>query len=210
MRTASAGSLPSLLGGALIFAFALLAGPVFAEPAQSAPAGIEQGVEQGGEDEASIEVARKPSAIASRTMSPFCPGRTLPDCPSPNATEWRADIRSMVARGMSADEIQDVLESRSGGNLSGSPHREVGYAVPIGFALLAGFALLIIFRRLRSGDPSRGASSDALEDVDDARLADELAAESGGFFDEDDEPREEVSEAKEAPDEVDESADRAL
>ncbi len=126
-------------------------------------------------------------------MSPFCPGRTLADCPSPNAAEWRSDIRDMVERGMSAAEIQDALEARTGGNLSGSPGREVSYAVPVGFGLLAlGVLGAVLFRLRRAGSaegvaapkgtkpvPDDGRASPAREvreetGVDDARLDDEL------------------------------------
>lgn len=101
----------------------------------------------------------------------------------------------MVERGMSAAEIQDALEARIGGNLSGSPGREVSYAVPIGFGLLAfGVlgAVLLRLRRTRSPVPAdsdaggtkaegqarsdaggvAAGTSEAL--VDDARLDDEL------------------------------------
>jgi len=35
-------------------------------------------------------------------MSPFCPGRTLSDCPSEYAGQWRHDIQRMVDQGKSA------------------------------------------------------------------------------------------------------------
>jgi cytochrome c-type biogenesis protein CcmH/NrfF len=96
---------------------------------------------------------RRASAIARQTMSPFCPGRTLADCPSGYAAEWRADIRDMVAKGMSASEIQQELESRAGSNLSGSPNRNASYGLSIFFALLAVGVLVAVFFRLRaSGD----------------------------------------------------------
>lgn len=89
---------------------------------------------------------RKAQQIARQTMSPFCPGRTLSDCPSEYATEWRHDIQKMVDKGMSATEIQAELERRAGGDLSGSPRRGAGYALPVG---LAAGAILLLFGILR-------------------------------------------------------------
>src|SRR5688572_27398954 len=117
-------------------------------------------------------------------MSPFCPGRTLADCPSEYAADWRRDIRRMLAEGRTAAEIQDELERRAGANLSGSPARDTSYWVPTAFALLGVAVLGGIFMRLRRsiaprsttvpGDSTGGPSTAT---VDDARLDAELAAE---------------------------------
>lgn len=140
----------------------------------------------GSEKEYSEAVVRRSSSIARQTMSPFCPGRTLADCPSEYATAWRRDIREMVDQGLSADEIQKELESRVGGNLSGIPNREASYAVPIAMSLGAALVLYFVFARLRGKDddetPQKEQTKDAKKSspasaVDDARLADELAAE---------------------------------
>lgn len=145
-----------------------------------------------GAADVSPEVAAKAASIARQTMSPFCPGRTLDDCPSEFASEWRRDIRAMVAKGMSAAEIQDELESRVGGNLSGIPNRESSYALPIIFATGAALVLYFVFVRLRrkdeDGDPSgpgagskkkKGPKDDPSKgpSVDDDRLARELEDE---------------------------------
>src|SRR5690606_18610544 len=102
---------PVILGLALLLA--PLSSALAAGPAESnAPHGSSA-------KEYSPEVVRRASSIARQTMSPFCPGRTLSDCPSEYATEWRSDIREMVAQGLTAEQIQTALEKRVGGNLSG-------------------------------------------------------------------------------------------
>jgi len=124
-------------------------------------------------------------------MSPFCPGRTLSDCPSEYATQWRKDIRAMVAQGMSASEIQKELESRVGENLSGSPNRSAGYGVSLGLALGAALVLFFVLSRLRhnsrkvapaaaaaAAEPD-AAQAQAAPLVDDARLERELALAEG-------------------------------
>lgn len=143
-----------------------------------------------GTADVSLEVAQKAAAIARQTMSPFCPGRTLSDCPSEYATEWRRDIRRMVAEGKSATEIQDELERRAAGNLSGIPNNQSSYAIPIGFALVAGVVLYFVFARLirgvgvsaDTGSEGRVASKErtksAPHEASDERLQDELDGET--------------------------------
>lgn len=120
-------------------------------------------------------------------MSPFCPGRTLADCPSEYAGEWRKEIRGWVAEGRSAPDIKDELERRAGANLSGSPNRDASYLVPVGIAL-GGFGILaLLFVRLRRSKEPDAAPKDApgepdgeAPSVDDTRLEQELRAESDG------------------------------
>jgi len=129
---------------------------------------------------------RQATAIARQTMSPFCPGRTLADCPSEYAGEWRRDIQRMLVAGRSPAEIQDELERRAGANLSGIPARDTSYWVPAAFALLGVAVLGTIFVRLRRSAAKVGApqtaedsASDAGKNasIDDARLEAELRAE---------------------------------
>jgi len=137
------------------------------------------------------------AAIARQTMSPFCPGRTLSDCPSEYAAEWRRDIRSLLAQGHTPAEVQDELERRAGANLSGSPARGASYWVPITFGLLGVGVLGAVFLRLRKpASPTSEATPEAAAPpstpssavregstqaqpptIDDARLDAELAAE---------------------------------
>lgn len=146
------------------------------------------GAAQPGADEGASDAASRASSIARRTMSPFCPGRTLADCPSNYAAEWRQDIREMVARGMSASEIQAELSRRAGGDLSGIPNRDSSYALPIAIGLAAASVLAWVLLRLRKNRKT-GDGADSTEagvkapeaseapPVDDARLASELEAE---------------------------------
>ncbi len=96
--------------------------------------------------------------IAKRTMSPFCPGRTLADCPSGYATEWRQDIRNMLKQGKSAGEIQAILNERAGANLTGAPESSLGWALPVGLCLGALAVLTLVFRRFRSEDTSSSST----------------------------------------------------
>lgn len=132
------------------------------------------------------EVQRKAQSIARQTMSPFCPGRTLSDCPSEAAAQWRREIYQMVARGESAQQIQQELERRAGGDLSGSPHREAGYGLSIGLAAAAVAVLFGLLRWVRGRKPDTeeapaktddGAPQRLTDPSLDERLEQDLAAE---------------------------------
>jgi len=106
--------------------------------------------------------------IAQRTMSPFCPGRTLADCPSGMATEWRQDIRAMLKQGKSAAEIQRILNQRAGTNLTGTPESSLGWALPVGLCLGALGVLAVVLRRIRREEtPSEQAGRRNADDKDD-------------------------------------------
>jgi cytochrome c-type biogenesis protein CcmH/NrfF len=104
----------------------------------------------------SPEVAHQATAIARQTMSPFCPGRTLYDCPSPNAAEWRRDIEAMLQAGKSSPEIQAVLAERASLDLSGSPAPTASYLWPLVGLAIAVVGLVFILRRLRPKRASEG------------------------------------------------------
>jgi hypothetical protein len=116
-------------------------------------------------------------------MSPFCPGRTLSDCPSSYAAEWRQDIRVWIAEGLSTEEIRKRLEQRlpEGAELSGAPDTGLGWALPVGLSLGAVLLVGIILRRLRNREddakPPRpssksGADDDASEAASDGEAPD--------------------------------------
>ena len=143
-----------------------------------------------GASASDAEVQRKAQSISRQTMSPFCPGRTLSDCPSESAAQWRREIHRMVARGDTAQQIQEELERRAGGDLSGSPHREAGYGLSIGLAAAAVAVLFGLLHWIRgrqqdSDETPPGAEQDdgspqELTDPSlDERLEQDLAEELG-------------------------------
>ena len=94
--------------------------------------------------------AQRADAIVARTMSPFCPGRTLASCPSPTAAEWRQEIREWVNAGVTTEEIRRRLEARAATtDLSGTPSTRLGWALPVVLTALS-LALLgvVIWSRL--------------------------------------------------------------
>jgi len=99
-------------------------------------------------------------AMAHDLMSPYCPGRTLAECPSPQATTLRFEILMQAAAGASEDEVRAMLESRYGDVLLAAPRAEgwglSAYVIPIVFFVLGGPVVFLIIRRLASkgsGEP---------------------------------------------------------
>ena len=88
-------------------ALALLVAVTVTGPAQAAPE----------------DVANR---ISGEIMSPYCPGVTLHDCPSPQADELRERIRGWAASGWSDDRIMDELVAQFGESIRAVPAADRG------------------------------------------------------------------------------------
>lgn len=134
-------------------------------------------------------------AITHDLMSPFCPGRSLHDCPSPQADELRLWILTQAAAGASEDEVLELLYARFGDQLRSAPKPEgwglTAYVIPILFLALGLPVVYVILRRMarsRTGSvppgrvphepaPSPAAPPPAVDDDELARRIDaELAS----------------------------------
>jgi cytochrome c-type biogenesis protein CcmH/NrfF len=107
-------------------------------------------------------------------MSPFCPGRTLVECPSPAATELRLWIQGQERAGVSRAAVEERLFREYGDKLRGSPRAEgwglFAYLVPAG-VLLAGGAFAFGFLRRQSravsaSPPLAEADPDLVHEID--------------------------------------------
>lgn len=56
------------------------------------------------------EGSRRAQRLSDELKSPFCPGKTLKTCTSPNAAKVRRDIQEMVEKGLSDEEIVETLK----------------------------------------------------------------------------------------------------
>ena len=132
------------MGAHRLAALALLA--CLASPAASA----------GAEDTWSAELGRD-------LMSPFCPGRTLTDCPSPQAQELRAWITEQERQGRPQAEVEEQLFRLYGDVILAAPRAEgwglTAYGVPVA-AFLAGGVVLAVFLR-RQAAAARAAPESA-------------------------------------------------
>ncbi len=96
-------------------------------------------------------------------MSPYCPGRVLIDCPSPQAEQLRAWIQQQERAGRSRDEVERELYARYGDVILQAPRAQgfglAAYVIPV-VAALAGVAGVAFFLR-RQGRAARGAEREA-------------------------------------------------
>ena len=138
--------------------------------------------------------------LGGELMSPFCPGRTLASCPSPQAAELVQWIVTQEAAGTTREEVLEILIERYGEEILGAPPAEGitlwAYIFPIagflGFGVIAFFVLRRIvgesgsptgMNRARAGTPVPPASHPAPHagdgDEDLGRLVDADLASRG-------------------------------
>lgn len=118
------------------------------------------------------------TALWNGLMSPYCPGRTLIDCPSPQAGELREWIADQEAAGRSQDEVEEELYAQFGDVILQAPKAEgfglAAYVIPVA-AFAGGGALVWLFlRRQRRAAPAHaGGAPPAAIDPEIDRLIDE-------------------------------------
>lgn len=102
--------------------------------------------------------------MAGQLMSPFCPGRLLADCTSPNAGELRQAIAARIAAGETAAAVKADLVRRYGTAILGAPPAEgvglLAWLVPgvLGLASLGAVAWKVA-RATRAGARSALAAA---------------------------------------------------
>lgn len=119
--------------------------------------------------------------IFTELMSPFCPGLTLADCPSPNAFDLRTEIRKRLEAGEPLEKIKDELVRKYGVQIlsdpTGTPIGTVIWGVPAGLAAVAAVGLAWFVRRAtRVAMAERPAVAATGADADTARRLDEELA----------------------------------
>jgi cytochrome c-type biogenesis protein CcmH/NrfF len=118
--------------------------------------------------------------IAHELMSPFCPGRTLADCPSGYAESLRLWIIVQEAAGRSRADVENELYERYGDIMRPAPRAEglglAAYVVPSAIILL-GASLVAAFLRYHSRKPDPApAPPAASRDPELERIIDEELA----------------------------------
>jgi cytochrome c-type biogenesis protein CcmH/NrfF len=115
--------------------------------------------------------------LGNELMSPFCPGRTLADCPSPDAASLRMWIAVQAAAGRSRADIEEELYARYGEMIRGAPKAEgiglTAYWIPA--AVFAGGGCLVawfLYRatrraRDRAEPPDRGLDPEVERKLDE-------------------------------------------
>jgi cytochrome c-type biogenesis protein CcmH/NrfF len=131
------------------------------------------------EGEATAEPEGWAYKVSNELMSPYCPGRTLSACPSPQADELRMWLIVQEASGRSREDVEAELYERFGEVLRSAPLAEgfgvTAYAFPV-IAFLAGGVVVAVFLRRQTRvaakpAPAALASDPELERVIDQELA---------------------------------------
>lgn len=129
------------------------------------------------------EVSRLRTEISNEIYSPFCPGKTLMMCTSPNAAAVRRDIQDMVREGKDKERIKNEIVARYGEEfrLVEPPAQDnvaLAALIIIGF-LLAAIAVFFFSRRklqtTKTGAPLPEDQPDDLSE-DERDYLDELRA----------------------------------
>jgi len=119
--------------------------------------------------------------LSHELMSPFCPGRTLATCPSPQAAELVQWIVMQEAAGTSRAEVIDMLIERHGEEILGAPPAKGitlwAYVFPVLGFLLGGGVAFVVLRRIVRGE--RTGSSASSGDRAPLRPAEPRPSEAG-------------------------------
>ena len=88
--------------------------------------------------------------VAGDLMSPACPGRTLLNCTSSQAEQWRERIRQMLASGESKERILQYFVDMSGEAILAAPPKKgfalTAWLLPL-FVVVNGAVLIIALTR---------------------------------------------------------------
>lgn len=88
--------------------------------------------------------------VAGRMMSPFCPGLTLEECPSDQASRVREEIDQMVAAGATNSEIDRWIVDNFGEVALARPPSSIAWlAPPLLAAAGAGVVAMVLRRRVK-------------------------------------------------------------
>lgn len=120
--------------------------------------------------------------LANELMSPFCPGRSIADCPSPQAQTLRMWLIVQESSGRPRAEVEAELVARYGESVLGAPRARgfglTAYAIPaVVVAVGAGVLAWFLRRQTRISKPAGAALPSAAPDPELERLLDEKLAE---------------------------------
>lgn len=120
------------------------------------------------------EVSRISQEISNEILSPFCPGKSLDMCPSPNAAAVRREIQDLATQGKSKAEIKEYVITTYGEEFRIiEPPAQDNIALFIALFLGLIFAGALIFALSRRRQDPSDASSPTQPQVLDEDLSDE-------------------------------------
>lgn len=126
------------------------------------------------------QLNRDAREIFETVLSPYCPGRTISNCPSPQADELRDNIRLQLAGGESPEEVKENLYTVFGDELRTIPRASgfglLAWVVPGVAFVLGAWAIMVWIHRTKTlREAQIRPETVPLDPETDARLAAELA-----------------------------------
>ena len=110
-------------------------------------------------DQGALE--RQAHEVFGEVMSPFCPGRLLNDCPSPQAAELKQNIRTQLSQGLSTDQIFSALIDKYGEEVRATPKQSgfglMAWVTPFLFLGAGVIAIWVWLKGSRQSSPSESA-----------------------------------------------------
>jgi cytochrome c-type biogenesis protein CcmH len=125
------------------------------------------------------ELIKNSHDLYRQVLSPFCPGRSLNDCPSSKAQELKDELRGRLQAGESRDVILEDVFARFGDQYRAVPvFAGIGifvWLVPIGFVVIGLVVAALMARGKRCGaSPTLTHKAPQLSESAAKQLADEL------------------------------------
>ncbi|MGJ3240228.1 MAG: cytochrome c-type biogenesis protein [Anaerolineae bacterium] len=109
--------------------------------------------------------------VASLMFCPVCENEPLDQCYNPTCLQWKAEIRDLLAEGMSPAEIRTSFVERYGEHVVGVPQdpflRWLSFGAPILATIFAVAVGVFTFRRWQSNRESALTPSEARLQIDD-------------------------------------------
>jgi cytochrome c-type biogenesis protein CcmH/NrfF len=103
-------------------------------------------------------------------MSPFCPGRTLAACPSPQAESLREWILVQEHEGRSEEEVNQELLARYGDVILSAPRAEgfgvTAYLIPLVIFVVGGLLVVVFLWRQTRAAAEHAARAPRAEPLD--------------------------------------------
>lgn len=122
-------------------------------------------------------------AMANELMSPYCPGRALAECPSPQAEDLRRWILAQEEMGRSKAEVEEELIANYGDQLLQAPRAEgiglLAYLAPVALFVLGGVIVGMFMRRQTQAPAPALAGAPAPLQAVDPELEQQLEEEIG-------------------------------
>ncbi len=116
-----------------------------------------------------------------QVLSPFCPGRSLNDCPSSKAHELKLEMRQRLEQGAEPEEIIEEVFARFGEQYRAVPNYagfgKLVWWVPLGFVII-GLGLIVLLARGKRRAPTVPGSKDNVAMSDEVRRTIERELES--------------------------------